>query len=332
LNVENHHLYHPKHAERFAHKKGGGAPIPQPVAIADILAQANNLIAIAAQLQADAVALAGSGQPQPVPAPAPTPRPQPSPGSTINWPSFTGTAQFVGTSSSGVSVYVDPTLGAPGLQNAADLLADADRVAAANNAIFNSTGGPTNVIIFALGGMTDGTGGADHMACDFTNGANIEVCAAFGQSNRCSALFEAELSECSMNGQLCGLSTGEALSRWCAMVISNNALADFAAAPTWAQDGYANWVDNTNPTDTDYDSIGCGMAFISWMRSLGTDLPSVAQHMVALGDGGTLAQCYNRIFNATGSPWARFLSVVQALPGGVVTDDPFGKVAGDRWA
>jgi len=33
---------------------------------------------------------------------------------------------------------------------------------------------------------------------------------------------------CSMGGNLCGVSTGEALSRWCAVVVGNNALADFA--------------------------------------------------------------------------------------------------------
>ncbi|UWZ86443.1 hypothetical protein [Occallatibacter riparius] len=79
------------------------------------------------------------------------------------WPSFTGTSQLVGTSPSGrVTVYVDPPLGAPALQNAQDLLNDADRVANANDAIFGTTGGAVSVIVFALGGATDGTGGADH--------------------------------------------------------------------------------------------------------------------------------------------------------------------------
>ena len=136
------------------------------------------------------------------------------------WPSFKGTASLVGKSTSGrVTVYVHPKLGAPGMQNAQDLVKDGDRVATANDAIFGSTGGSVNVIIFALGGKTDGTGGADHLACDYTTGENIELCASFGNANRVSALFEAELSECSMGGNLCGLSTGEALSRWCAAEI-----------------------------------------------------------------------------------------------------------------
>src|SRR5882757_4918740 len=94
---------------------------------------------------------------------------------TPKWPSFTGTSQFVGTTADGrTSVWVDPALGAPGFQNAQDLLKDASRVNAFNDGIFGTPGGHTNVIIFALGGATDGTGGADHMACDFLNGGDIE--------------------------------------------------------------------------------------------------------------------------------------------------------------
>jgi hypothetical protein len=168
------------------------------------------------------------------PKPAPVKRDAPV---VPNWPSYHGNSQFVGTSPSGrVTVFVDPSLGEPGLQNAQDLVNDADRVASANDQIFGTTGGPVSIIVFALGGATDGTGGADHMGCDYPSGAAIEVCASFGNSPRVSALFEAELSECSMGGNLCGVSTGEALSRWCAAVVGSNALSDFATAPTWAND------------------------------------------------------------------------------------------------
>src|ERR1700724_2037983 len=212
------------------------------------------------------------------------------------WPSFKGTSQFVGTSPSGrATVYVDPALGAPALQNAQDLLNDADRVASANDALFGTTGGPVSVIVFALGGQTDGTGGADHLGCDYQTGAAIEVCAAFGNSARVSALFEAELSECSMGGNLCGASTGEALSRWCAAVVGGNALSDFATAPQWAQDGMPNYVDQTAPTDQDADSTGCGMVFLSWLMSQGHALNTIAPAMVALGDQGTLAQLYGNL-------------------------------------
>lgn len=242
------------------------------------------------------------------------------------WPSYRGTSQYVGTSPSGrVAVYVDPTLGRPGLQNAQDLVHDADRVVAANDALFGTTGGPVSVIIFALNDATDGTGGADHDGCDYKTGAAIEVCASFGNSARVSALFEAELSECSMGGNLCGVSTGEGLSRWCAAVIGNNALSDFTTAPTWAEDGMPDFVDQTDPTDQNADSTGCAMAFLSWLMSQGYSLNQIAPAMVSLGDDGTFAQLYA---NLTGNPasaaWPAFQAALQALPDGVNDDDPFG--------
>jgi hypothetical protein len=265
-------------------------------------------------------------QHHPIKKPAAVQRADPLP---PQWPSYTGTSHFVGTSPSGrVTVYVDPTLGDPALQNAEDLVNDADRIVSANDKIFGTTGGPVSVIVFALGGMTDGTGGADHMGCDYTTGAAIEVCASFGNSARVSALFEAELSECSMGGNLCGVSTGEALSRWCAAVIGNNALADFATAPQWAQDGMPDYVNQTDPTDRSADSTGCGMAFLSWLMSQGYGLDKIAPAMVSLGDAGTLAQLYaNLTSDAASNAWPAFIAAVRNLVGGVTNDDPFGGMA-----
>ena len=249
--------------------------------------------------------------------------------STPAWPSYKGTSQFVGTSPSGrVTVYVDPSLGQQAQQNAQDLVNDADRVVTANDGIFGTTGGPVSVIVFALGGTTDGTGGADHNGCDYTTGNAIEVDASFGNSARVSALFEAELSECSMNGNLCGESTGEALSRWCAAVIGNNALADFSTAPTWYKDGMPDFVNQTDNTDQNADSTGCGMAFISWLMSQGYGLEKITPAMVNLGDPGTFAQLYaNLTADAATNAWTNFQTAIQNLPNGITNDDPFGGLA-----
>ena len=162
------------------------------------------------------------------------------------------------------------------------------------------------------------------MGCDYTTGNAIEVCASYGNSSRVSALFEAELSECSMGGNLCGVSTGEALSRWCAAVISNNALADFATAPQWDQDGQPDYVNQTDPTDQSADSTGCGMAFLSWLLSKGYALSKIAPSLVSLGSGGTFAQLYADLTSdAASNAWPTFQSAVQALPNGVTSDDPF---------
>jgi len=227
---------------------------------------------------------------------------------------------------------VDPSLGEPALQNAKDLLADADRVVAANNAIFGMPGEPVSVIVFALGGQTDGTGGADHDACNYTTGGAIEVCASYGYSARVSALFEAELSECSMGGDLCGQNTGEALSRWCAAIVGNNALADFATAPTWAQKGMPDFVSKTDNTDQNAISTGCGMAFLSWLQSLGFPLNKITPVMVKLGTSATFAQLYAALTPAPqAEAWPKFLAAATALPK-IVNDDPFGTttVAGKK--
>ena len=240
------------------------------------------------------------------------------------WPSYTGTSHYVGTSSSTqVAVYVDPSLGDPALQNARDLVSDADRVVKANTTIFGTPSEAVDVIIFAVGGMTDGTGGADHNACDFTSGGAIEVCASFGNSARVSALFEAELSECSMGGNLCGVSTGEALSRWCAAVVGNNALADFATAPAWAKKGMPDFVNKTDGTDQNEVSTGCGMAFLSWLQKLGFSLNKIAPSMVKLGTAGTLAQLYAALTSSPQSDaWLKFSAAAKALPR-ITNDDPF---------
>jgi hypothetical protein len=210
------------------------------------------------------------------------------------------------------------------LQNAQELLADADRVVTSNNDIFGVPGDPVSVIVFALGGQTDGTGGADHDACNYTNGGAIEVCASYGNPARVSALFEAELSECSMGGNLCGQNTGEALSRWCAAIVGNNALADFATAPTWAQKGMPDFVNKTDNTDQNATSTGCGMAFLSWLQSLGYPLNKIAPAMVKLGTSATLAQLYAVLTSAPQSDaWPKFSAAAKLLPK-IVNDDPFG--------
>src|SRR5260370_39224895 len=101
------------------------------------------------------------------------------------WPGFRGTSQFVGSTSDGiVTVYVDPNLGPQGLQNAQDLLADAPRVAAANNAIFGTTGGAVSVIVYALAGATDATSGAQHIGGEPPTRTHFEDCAAGRHATR----------------------------------------------------------------------------------------------------------------------------------------------------
>ena len=102
-------------------------------------------------------------------------------------------------------------------------------------------------------------------------------------------------------------------------------MSDFATAPQWAQDGEPDFVDKTDPTDQNADSIGCGMAFLSWLISQSYGLDKIAPAMVALGDSGTLAQLYaNLTSDSASNAWPKFQNAIQALPNGVTSDDPFG--------
>ncbi|HEX7198332.1 MAG TPA: hypothetical protein VF213_02585, partial [Dongiaceae bacterium] len=109
---------------------------------------------------------------------------------------------------------------------------------------------------------------------------------------------------------------------------SNDALSDFATAPFWAQSGMLDYVDQTAPTDQDGASIGCGMAFISWLMSQGYGLDKIAQELVAVGETGTFAEVYATLTgDDPANAWPNFQAAVQALPGGVTSDDPFGAAA-----
>jgi hypothetical protein len=130
-----------------------------------------------------------------------------------------------------------------------------------------------------------------------------------------------------MGGNLCGQNTGEALSRWCAAAVSNNALADFATAPTWARSGMPDFVSKTDNTDQNPISTGCGMAFLSWLQSLGYPLSKLAPAMVKLGTGATFAQLYAALTSAPQTAaWPTFSAAAKSLPK-IVNDDPFGKTS-----
>jgi hypothetical protein len=89
----------------------------------------------------------------------------------------------------------------------------------------------------------------------------------------------------------------------------------------------ANWVDTTEQTDRGFESTGCGMAFISWVRFLGKPLDMIAQKMVRLGDSGTLAQLYEGLgLGGAATAWPTFIAAVLELSAGVTSDDPFGGI------
>jgi hypothetical protein len=82
--------------------------------------------------------------------------------------------QVVGTTPGGnVTVYYDPALGQPGNTLAQQILARAATTYADCQAFFNIPGQPVNVIIAAVNGATDGSGGAYQYGCNFQPGGDL---------------------------------------------------------------------------------------------------------------------------------------------------------------
>ncbi len=232
--------------------------------------------------------------------------------------------QLVGaTADSMVTVFYDPALGPPGLKNATDLLAAAQAIYAENVAWFGIRGQPINVIIAALDGSTEGSSGAYHMGCDFAVGGNLYLDADFADSAVVIGLFEAELSECFMGaagrGFNCGGSGGEALSRFLAEAVSggaNGALAPYTTAPDWDRAGRPNWIDTDQGSDQDPVSTGCGLGYLSWVKSLGHTTAQICQ-----AGGATLAENYQAL-TGKATAWVDFSAALLGLVT-IANDDPF---------
>lgn len=134
-------------------------------------------------------------------------------------------------------------------------------------------------------------------------------------------VFEAAVGK----GWNCGASNGEGLSR----VLANDMYPgveppNFVSAPVWLDEpGRPDWVTKTDPTDTEYISIGCAVLFLNWLRfQLGFGWAKI----IAAG-GPTLARVYK---NLTGRSDAlsRFKHQLETnfpsgMPSGLTRDQPY---------
>jgi hypothetical protein len=240
---------------------------------------------------------------------------------------FDYSTQAIGTTPDGsVSVYYDPSLGQPGATLAQQVLAAVGGTYTTCQGFFNVKGRPVNVIIAALNGETDGSGGAYHNGCDFNSGGDIYCDAAFGDPALTIGLFAAELTECFMGlqnrGWNCGASNGEALSRFLAEQTSNGpgvVLADYDSAQQWDAAGRPDWIDATEPTDQDLVSVGCGVVYLYWMLSKGY---TAAQIVQAGCPDGTLSSNYAALTGAA-SAWTSFQTALAALNAPIGSDNPW---------
>jgi hypothetical protein len=158
-----------------------------------------------------------------------------------------------------------------------------------------------------------GTFGAYHASCAATG----LTCAAFtgNDSDLIKFLVAVEASEVLMadqqRGWNCGASAGEALSRVIGAEFYPGELTppgvngSFKTGNFWLNGGRPNFVDNTDPTDRNKVSIGCGALFINWLRfQLGFSLNQIVQ-----AGGTTLEQTYQSLTKRTDG-FSRFSSLI----------------------
>ncbi len=240
--------------------------------------------------------------------------------------SLVGNSKWLGSDGKGVGVYYDPATGAAGLKAAQDVLAGIDDLMAFCDTAFGVKGKSGNVIVCAVGGATDGTGGAYHYGCSFNADSPGSDWYEDTSPNpqETFGLVMAEVCESYMGlqskGWNCGGSGGEALSRVLAEIVSGGpkgALADFASGTSYTG---ADWISKDQGTDGDYPSIGCGVLYLWWMLGKYT----IQQIVLAGEPDGTLASNYAAL---TGKPSPQaFIDFTAALAvaGGPTSDNPFG--------
>jgi hypothetical protein len=177
-----------------------------------------------------------------------------------------------------------------------------------------------------------GSGGASHATCADTS----MFCDAFTgtDADLVRSLVVAEADEVFMDNQgagwNCGFNNGEALSRVLAAEIYPAELTPpgtgvtFASAENYLEGNRDNFVDQNDPTDQNFESIGCGTLFINWLRfQLGFGLDQIVQN-----GGPTLAATYQNLTGQTDG-FQRFSDLLAANfppgagPYGLTNDNPF---------
>jgi len=140
-----------------------------------------------------------------------------------------------------------------------------------------------------------------------------------------------EVFEAAINvGWDCAFSHGEGLSRVLANALHAAAqIPELVTAPVWLDKtppvggNRFNWVDNTDPLDTNPLSIGCAVLFLNWMNAkLG-----IPWGRIARAGGETLEDTHAAIAGDR-QGWTKFKSEIDARfpPGkasGLKTDNPF---------
>lgn len=226
---------------------------------------------------------------------------------------------------SGVTVCVADVLGGAGDAAAAAMRPDVTEAVKFLQTVFKGYTVPTtNLLMVPLSGQNDGSGGAYHYGCDATD---LYCDASLSDAGmRTVALWVAEASEVMQavqaKGWDCGASHGEGLSRLHAEACFPSVLDDYNTFRYWLDGKRPNWVDASEPTDTNAESTGCAVGFLFWLASKGIPLDQITG-----AAGENLAQVYKNL-TGSDSAWDDFSQAcqdrwTQGQPSGINTDDPW---------
>ena len=239
-----------------------------------------------------------------------------------------GKSRWIGSDGKPIEVWYDPA-SRGGKALAEDILQNRiDDMMKWLDDAFGVHGGSGNVIVIP------GNGGAYHYGCDFLSGRDwyeddmgLHGPTTDNNGGMVVGLVMAEVSESYMGAQGkswdCGGSGGEALSRICAEAASGGIAGamsgGFSARSSW--DG-ADWISRDQGSDQHYPSIGCGMLYLDWMRSLGHTLQQIIR---AGSPGRTLAGNYHLVAGKpAAAAWPDFKAAVAAVD--VTATNPFSIV------
>ena len=181
-----------------------------------------------------------------------------------------------------------------------------------------------------------GSFGASHATCAATTlsigaqsapGVNIPFIRSLVIAEE-DEVFEAAIGR----GWNCGASNGEGLSRVLANAMYPGAEpSNFVSGPVWLDGGRPDFVNNTDPTDRNYLSIGCAVLFLNWLRYQ----LHFSWDEIILAGASTLAQTYTNLTGRTDA-WTRFTTLLQnhfpaGAPSGLTTDNPFPLLDPASW-
>ena len=219
------------------------------------------------------------------------------------------------------AVYVDPTLGDDGKQDAQAVLDDCEGDYASVSGYFGGIdAGPFAVVLFS------NPNGAYHMTCAATDlFCDAVVSPANGEFSEFLNVAEfVEVFEAVQGaGWDCGMSNGEGLSRVLATDLHPTQLDGFATAPAWLDSQREDFVDHNLDSDTNALANGCSVLFLNWLRfQLG-----FSWTQIVTAAAPTLDETY---FRLTGNEdgFQQFTTLLEAhfpkgRPSGLGSDNPF---------